>query len=179
MASRKKAFTLIELLAVIAIIGILAGFIFAAVNGAIERARIAKTQGIISDLSIALTNYERDLGSFETKLESGDVMPTGVLDAQKKAEVIRLLTGKKRDGTVDRNVRQDPKWNGPYIEPKEKQLNESGEPIDSWNHPLVIRIKIGNYDDRMKHRPDSFEIHSWGPNETDESGKGDDVNNWE
>jgi prepilin-type N-terminal cleavage/methylation domain-containing protein len=190
MASRRKAFTLIELLAVIAIIGIRAAFIFAAVSGAIERAKIAKTQGIINDLNIALTNYERDLGSFETKLANNEVMPTGPLtNADDRAKVIRLLTGKKRDGSIDKDIRQDPRWNGPYMEPKEKQLNGNGELVDSWNHPLMIRIKRGNYDDRMKHRPDSFEIYSWGPNEVDDTGrshgtgtqggKADDINNWD
>ena len=188
MASRKKAFTLIELLAVIAIIGILAGFIFAAVSGAIERAKIAKTQGAINDLNIALTNYERDIGSFETKV-ANDVMPTGVLDADKRAKVIRLLAGKRPDGTIDKDLRQDPRWNGPYMEPREKQLNETRELVDAWNHPLEIRIKIGNYDDRMKYRPDSFEIYSWGPNEWNDAGrshgtgakgdKADDINNWD
>lgn len=190
MASRKKAFTLIELLAVIAIIGILAGFIFAAVSGAIERAKIAKAQGAINDLNIALTNYERDMGSFETKLSNGEQMPTGVLgDANKRAKVIYLLSARKPDGTIDHNLRLDPRWNGPYMEPKEKQLNENGELVDAWNHPLMIRIKTGNYDDMMKHRPDSFEVYSWGPNEVDDTGrshgtgaqggKADDINNWD
>ena len=190
MASRRKAFTLVELLAVIAIIGILAGFIFAAVSGAIERAKIAKTQGAINDLNIALTNYERDMGSFETKLANGEQMPTGPLtNADDKAKVIRLLAGKRPDGTIDKDLRQDPRWNGPYMEPREKQLNETRELVDAWNHPLEIRIKIGNFDDRMKYRPDSFEIYSWGPNEWNDTGrshgtgtkggKADDINNWD
>jgi len=195
MASRKKAFTLIELLAVIAIIGILAGFIFAAVSGAIERAKIAKTQGAINDLNIALTSYERDMGSFETEVATY-TMPTGYLDQDsKRIEVVRLLTGKdlvKKDKSyVFSTVAQiyaDPKWNGPYLDPKIDQLVSKdgsvppGQLLDSWGKPIMIHIKKGNSGDpdkMMKYRPDSFEIHSSGPNENDESGKGDDINNWD
>jgi prepilin-type N-terminal cleavage/methylation domain-containing protein len=195
MASRKKAFTLVELLAVIAIIGILAGFIFAAVSSSIERAKITKTQGTINSLDVALTNYERDIGSFEAKLENGEQMPTGYIQPNaddKRVQIIRLLTGKelvKKDNSyVFRMVApifQDPKWNGPYLDPKMDQLVSKdnrfapGQLLDAWGNPIMIRIKRGNFDDRMSYRPDSFETYSWGPNEENESGKADDVNNWD
>jgi len=189
MVSRKKGFTLIELLAVIAIIGILAGFIFAAVSSSVERAKITKTQSTISNLSIALTNYERDNGSFDAKLENGQQMPTGILDESERAEVVRILTGKRADGRVDTQIREDPRWSGPYLEPKTKELSDKGALVDAWGHALMMRIKQGNYDKMMLHRPDSFETHSWGPNELDDEGKSsgksrhggkaDDINNWD
>ncbi len=197
MARKKKAFTLIELLAVIAIIGILAGFIFAAVTKSIERAKITRAKGTIADLGIALQSYERDMGSFEAKI-ANDQMPTGVIVGSESGDasrikIIRLLTGMGVQGTgdsakfvIDRQVRDDQRWNGPYgdwkiteLVPKTDRYRfKPGQVVDAWRNPLMIRIKRGNYDDRMNYKPDSFEIYSWGPNEKDESGKGDDITNW-
>ncbi|MDP2896353.1 MAG: prepilin-type N-terminal cleavage/methylation domain-containing protein [bacterium] len=192
MASRKKAFTLIELLAVIAIIGILAGFIFAAVSGAIERAKITKTRAAINSLELALKNYERDAGSFTGLLTELDAS-NGQLDTQtKRARLVEILTGKKLkpDGTfeVDKDTRDEANWNGPYLEPRHKELSEKGELVDAWGHPLFIRIKaLTNFDPHL-HNPDSFDIWSTGPNEESEEGKShgmykgrkaDDINNWD
>jgi prepilin-type N-terminal cleavage/methylation domain-containing protein len=193
MASRKKAFTLIELLAVIAIIGILAGFIFAAVSSAIERARISKTQSTINSLDVAMKSFERDAGSFSDLLTELNA-PNGQLKSEtQRARLVEVLSGKKLkpDGTfqVDNDIRSQALWNGPYLEPRRKELSEKGELVDSWGHPLDVRIKTSAYDKMMKHRPDSYEIYSYGPNEVDDGGKStgtgyqggkaDDINNWD
>jgi len=196
MSSRRKAFTLVELLAVIAIIGILAGFIFAAVGGAIGRARVSKTKSTITSLSVALKNYERDMGSFEAEV-ANEKMPTGPIPGdrsgdQKRIQIVRLLSGRelvKQGGTYifksDPEIRSDPNWQGPYHDWKPGELLPKtrdfrpGQVLDAWGNPLMIRIKIGSFDDRMKYRPDSFEIYSRGPNEKDDEGKGDDITNWD
>ncbi len=196
MASRNKAFTLVELLAVIAIIGILAGFIYAAVGHAIERAKISKTESVIEGLTVALKNYERDLGSFETEVANYKI-PTGLISGgtggnDKRILIVQLLSGRKVKESagayvfeVIRNIREDPKWNGPYLDPKVGELLPKsdtytyGQLVDAWRNPLMIRIKKGNYDEMMRYRPDSFEIYSWGPNEKDDQGKSDDITNWD
>jgi len=144
-----------------------------------ERVKTSKTKSTMDNLTIALTNYERDVGSFEAKLDSGDQMPTGLLhDASKRAKVIQILTGKKPDGTVDPRIRADLRWNGPYLEPSSREL-KNGQLVDAWGNPLMIRIKRRKYDAAMRYKPDSFEIYSLGPNGKDESGSGDDINNWD
>ncbi len=195
MARRKKGFTLVELLAVIAIIGILAGFIFAAVSSSIEKAKVTKTRATINTLAVALTNYERDMGSFEAKLKNGDKLPTGdvqtnpntVSNARDAELFYRLLTGKRLNGTADPDVREDPSWNGPYWEPNEKELRQH-MPVDSWGKFLIIKIKRSDQNwnfQNLKHRPDSFQISSCGRDERDDTYKADDngikddVTNWE
>lgn len=60
----KKAFTLIELLIVIAIIGILAGFILTNLSGARERARDARRKADLDAISKGLRMYYNDTQSF-------------------------------------------------------------------------------------------------------------------
>jgi uncharacterized protein YceK len=147
--------------------------------GSIRRIKIAKTRSTMDCLGVALKSYERDTGSFEAKLENGDQMPTGILDVpSKRAKLVRILTGKKADGTVDSQLREDSRWNGPYLEPKAAELRD-GQLADAWGRPFMIRLKTSTYDARMRYKPESFEIYSFGPNGKDEHGLGDDVNNWD
>jgi len=193
MASRNKAFTLIELLAVIAIISILAGFVYTGAEKAIEKAKVTKTRSTIDSLATALFNFERDMGSYDADV-GNEKMPVGELkNDQDRIKLVRILTGKEMmpDGSfqIARDIREDQRWNGPYLDPKPKELTpklvsrfKPGQLVDAWGNPLMIRIKRETYDKMMRYRPDSFEVWSWGPNETDEitkSGSGDDITNWE
>ena len=56
-ADNKHGFTLVELLAVIAIIGILAGLTFAGIGRILESAKIASTENTLKQVSTALVNY--------------------------------------------------------------------------------------------------------------------------
>lgn len=60
----KKAFTLIELLIVIAIIGILAAFMFTNLQGSRERARDARRKGDLNAIQSSLRLYYNDHQSF-------------------------------------------------------------------------------------------------------------------
>jgi prepilin-type N-terminal cleavage/methylation domain-containing protein len=59
----KKAFTLIELLIVIAIIGVLSGFIFVSMNNAINASKDSRRQSDIANLSKSILIYEANGGS--------------------------------------------------------------------------------------------------------------------
>ncbi|MDP8243711.1 MAG: prepilin-type N-terminal cleavage/methylation domain-containing protein [Candidatus Hinthialibacter antarcticus] len=60
----KKGFTLVELLVVVAIIGILAAILVPNVRQNLERAKVAKTKALISSLEYALVAYKNDFGKY-------------------------------------------------------------------------------------------------------------------
>lgn len=60
----KKGFTLVELLVVVAIIGILAAILVPNVRQNLERAKVAKTKALISSLEYALAAYKNDFGKY-------------------------------------------------------------------------------------------------------------------
>jgi prepilin-type N-terminal cleavage/methylation domain-containing protein len=58
------AFTLIEVLAVIAIIGLLVGLLFPAIKGALQKAEIAQAQNDIKNIQTALSQFYTDYGKW-------------------------------------------------------------------------------------------------------------------
>ena len=67
---RPEAFTLIELLIVIAIIAVLAGLGFAGVNGALKTARKAEVRAMASQIKLALSAYYTEYGVYPTNTSS-------------------------------------------------------------------------------------------------------------
>src|ERR1017187_1755147 len=61
---RTKAFTLIELLTVIAIIGVLAALLFPAIKSALAKAETAKAQAGVTGLSTAFRSYYTEYGKW-------------------------------------------------------------------------------------------------------------------
>jgi general secretion pathway protein G len=82
---RREAFTLIEVLLVVAILGILAGVVVVNFAGKQKGAMIKATRGSIANICLAIDTYETDTGRFPPSLQS-------------------LISN---DGA--------PNWNGPYI----------------------------------------------------------------
>lgn len=60
----KKAFSLVELLVVVAIIGILATILVPNVQVQLEKAKVAKTKSLISQLSLGIEVYKTDFGKY-------------------------------------------------------------------------------------------------------------------
>ena len=145
----RLGFTLVELLVVIAILGILISLVTAGAQAARRRAAVTKAKTTIAALETAIAAYSGDLG---------DYPPTGNSD---------LITALQDDpSNVD--------WQGPYMEFKQDELMD-GELVDPWGHPYVyISVNGGS----PEHRERSYDLYSFGPNGTDDSGTGDDIYNW-
>ena len=86
---RSRAFTLIELLTVIAVIGILAAIIIPTVGGARDSATRAKTKAQFSQWATAMESYRQEYGFYP------DIATGGLVDADKFAAELtgRTLTG--------------------------------------------------------------------------------------
>jgi general secretion pathway protein G len=65
-ARRRRAFTLIEMMAVIAIIGLLIALIGPAIAGMLDNGRITTTEAQIRQIEAALTSYQMDNGRYPT-----------------------------------------------------------------------------------------------------------------
>jgi len=70
LRGRRTAFTLVEVLLVVVIIGILAGLLVVRLTGRSEEARIARAQADVrGQLSLALSLFEQDTGRLPTAEE--------------------------------------------------------------------------------------------------------------
>ncbi len=146
---RNPGFTLVELLVVVAILGILAGLVTAGAQAARRRAAVTKTKVMIASLETEIAMYESDMGAYP---ETGNA---------------NLVTALQDDPG-------DAHWGGPYHEFKAEELKD-GELVDAWGQPYVYVSVNGG---APEHRTRSFDIYSLGQNAQDEAGGGDDLVNW-
>ncbi len=142
-------FTLVELMVVIAIMGILISLVTAGAQAARRRGAVTKAKVTISGMETAMAEYAGDLGTYP---------PTG------NGPMIAAL--QDDPGTPD--------WSGPYMEFKQDELKD-GELMDPWGHPYVYVSVNGG---APQHRERSFDLYSLGPNGVDDQGMGDDLVNW-
>lgn len=145
-------FTLLELLAVLSIIALIAGFLFPTITKVKENAREARAKAIIETIGMALQAYRIDWGFFgpdENELN----------DPGKLYEM--LMTNKK---------------NGPYMEFRENDLSISGtvtKIMDPWGGFYEVYVDTDAGSNAVPtHNKHSFDISCT-------SLKGVVINNWE
>lgn len=135
IAALDRAFTLIELLIVIAIIAILAGLAFPAVQGAFNSSKKAQARNDIAQLAAAVKAYQ---------LEYGRLPPsTGEPSAADNKTVISALTLTNTNNT--RGI--------VFLEPRLAKGNKSGIGsdytfYDPWGVPYQINLDT-SYDNRI------------------------------
>lgn len=117
---RKRAFTLIELLAVIGIIAVLAGITIGGLSFATAKADYSKTQSIIEKFGVALETFKADYGHYPVQATAGD------LDTS--ADSWKLFTN--TDTTKN-------KINRPYFD------GEPGVIEDAYGEPLQYQYPNG------------------------------------
>ncbi len=120
-----------------------------AVSGA---SQIARKKGLISKAKAAISSLEIALSMYEADC--------GVFPSSPNANMVTQLTGPSTQTG----------WNGPYMQFKSSELS-GGSFIDPWESSYV-------YTNPGTHNSATFDIYSFGPNKTNDSGAGDDVNNW-
>ena len=81
--TNKKGFTMIEMIAVMVVIGVILSAVIPALTGAINNGRVASAAGTIRSLQTAATNYYNGNGGSYTgltlaTLASGNYLPAGV-----------------------------------------------------------------------------------------------------
>jgi len=134
---------------VIAILAILASLVTAGAQAARRRGAVTKARTTVASLETAIAMYQGDMGEYPA---------TG------NEQLVKAL-------------QEDPKnadWNGPYMEFKKEELKD-GQVLDPWGKPYQYVSVNGG---APQHRPRSYDLWSYGPNGTDDSGIGDDIYNW-
>lgn len=134
--SEKSAFTLIELLIVIAIIGILMSLLFPAVNSAIDAARKAQAKNDVTQIATAVIAYETEYG----KLPYTNAAPIKV-----SGDWLKALSGSNASSLNPRQI--------VFLELQGAKkgkggTNTSGEFVDPWNMPYYVAFD-DDYNNRV------------------------------
>jgi len=114
----KKAFTLLELLMVVLILGLLATLAVGVFSTQVERARFAKARMTISALELAINRYQIDLGQYPP---SGTGVPSGPQTFEGNG-LLHLALVHSMSG--NQNAPASPRWQGPYIDIKQQELGD-------------------------------------------------------
>jgi general secretion pathway protein G len=148
-----SGFTLMELLTVIAVISILMGMILTGGEKAKLKAKVYKTQAMISSIDTAVSMYHTDFGAYP---------PSG------NQNLVNLLAN---SGVYGAN----PSWNGPYMSFKSDDLSGSiasgnATVTDAWGNDLYYNLEASP--------PPDYKIWSRGPDQGNDNGLDDDIISW-
>lgn len=116
--STRSGFTLVEILLVVAIIGILAGVLIFAVGGTPDKVKKDTTAALIEQVCGALDRYKLDLGDYP-----GD-------------DVAKLAALTRKPSFTDEKLAE--KWAGPYLK---------ADPIDAWGMELGYEVNEPDSED--------------------------------
>ncbi len=144
-----RAFTLIELLIVIAIIGILMSLLFPAVNAAIDSARKAQAKNDVTQIATAVFAYETEYGRLPATNSGAQNVGSPVLAALMGSNVsslnprlivfLEVNNAKKGKSGVSNGAFVDP-WGGSYKIVYDENYDNS---VTAGTNGKTIRKKVG------------------------------------
>ena len=135
----RSAFTLIELLIVIAIIGILMGLLFPALNGVMRSARKAQASNDVSQIATAILAYQTEYGQWPTNA-SGSPSDVG-------GTFLLALMGTNTRGITFIEVNN--------AKGKKSGLSTNGAFIDPWGNAYQYVVDT-NYGSSVSNTPSMF-----------------------
>lgn len=186
-----RKFTLVEMLTVIAIIGILAAIVVPAVILARQRGLVTSAQSDIKSIMTALKQLDSDYGKALKK--DGSSYKIGDKTASTSSDVATLtgdaynamiaeLTVPKNSAFTSTHPVSVNKRKKVYLDPRKEfdpgaaYTGQTGTLWrDPWGNPYVIYIKVTR-DDQLaipstgKTIPGNYAVYSFGPNATDDKG---------
>lgn len=122
---RRRAFTLIEVLLVIVILGMLAGVVVVTMSGTQEGAKVDTTKIKIDKVINKLKEYNLHVNEYPTEEQGGlqALLTKPAFDEEKKGE----------------------KWRGPYVRPEDLK--------DGWNNDLKYELADEEAGDTTRKAP--------------------------
>jgi prepilin-type N-terminal cleavage/methylation domain-containing protein len=117
-----RGFTIIELLVVVAIIGVLMSLLFPAVQGALDAAKKAQAKNDVTQIATAIGAFDMEYGRLPSTNSAPELLTGGLLDAlvgsndvlnPRKIVFIEVLNFRRGKGGILGGKFVDP-WEQPY-----------------------------------------------------------------
>jgi len=161
LSVRRRGFTLVEVIVVLAVILLLTGIAVPLIGGYVEDGRRARAESEVRTISAAVLSFYKDLGNWPTRnssgtdnslyvLTSGDTQVTTnpYLAGHSFATWAAAAQGDILDNHLLRNTPQgasgaaypttgSTRWRGPYV--------AGGVSNDPWGRPYVVNVISGWY----------------------------------
>lgn len=142
---RRSGFTLVELLTVIAIIGILAAILIPVIGTAQRSALRAKSKAQFNNYATAITEYRNEYGFFPLGLSEE---PSQINKGEVTADNFRLaLTGRDAEGKVDNSRNRRAR---PFYSFSSAEFNADGEIVDAFENPNIFIVVDDNNSGMIK-----------------------------
>ncbi|MGR3309289.1 MAG: type II secretion system protein GspG [Candidatus Brocadiales bacterium] len=131
----RRAFTLFEILIVLAIIGTLAGLLTSVIMSYIESARIVRAQNDVEVIGKAILSFNEDTALWPIYQHDGDVEPHyNILYGSGVLPLESIGSGDSLENQLNRNIPNYPitgefAWRGPYL----SSLN-----ADPWGNSYMV-----------------------------------------
>lgn len=158
MLCRCRFFTLVELLATIGIIAIVAGIVLGGMNFAARRADEAKTLAIMAEFEMALDAFKHDNGYFPPCPTASGIQYK--LDGSSK---VKIVLGSSEYEYLFENAQGRAYMELGQITTSPKNF------VDAWGNALQYQCPGTN-------NPQSYDLRSMGPKTSDSA---DDIGNWQ
>lgn len=141
----RQAFTLIEMLVVIGIIGILAALAVPAATGVMKRAKKVRTAAALKDVQLGIKNYQVEYGRYPIKSGNTSEDPVQLSEGN---VLLAVLLGENKEKLNPRAI--------VYIEPPIAKGGVGGLTgtegsyglVDTWGSPYEV-VMDANYDNKI------------------------------
>jgi prepilin-type N-terminal cleavage/methylation domain-containing protein len=164
-----RGFTIIELLVVVAVIGVLMSLLFPAVQGALDAAKKAQAKNDVVQIATAIVAFDTEYG----RLPSSNAMPqtvdTNILGALTASDTnmnprgiifLEVLNYRNGKGGILNNVFVDP-WKNPYyvaldVDNYDNHVGVSTNGSTGSNAVVMKKVGVWNANTNLRQR-----VRSW------------------